>query len=1570
MKKRFLSCFMALALCLSLMPTAALAAEDTTEPSTQLTEPTPVPEEPEEPETPDQPEETKTPDPSEDPPQDEEPSAAEESAPVGAMLSAAATTGEEHTHYLCGGDTCNKVGHDDEGNKKVTFQPWDGSSTNGTFYLTKDWTLTSTITVPQGNSLTLCLNGHSITLGSQTQSVVDGSHDVFSVQRRATFTLCDCKDENGNYGTIGHYNPTENQGPGVNVSGTFNMYGGKISQNRVEFYNGNYPGYGGGVLVSNRGTFNMFGGEITGNTAKRGGGVGVCADGMFSMSGGTICGNTESSGGGVYVYHNGTFNMSGSAAITGNTVTENGGGVYVDGAAKKMNVSGDVKIENNWKGGTLNADTGLYGKGDNGSANNLYLDTGKIVTIDDSDGLSSNARISITTVDKPKNDKNVQIASGAKDGVDYTQIFTPDEADKGYTVSRTAFDNLNLHQHSWGYTNDGADTIKATCTDPTCSSPNGGSVTIKAPDESTLTYTGQGHPATFENLLATGDQVSAITYTQTKPTQQQLEIGATPTNAGTYTASIIVGRATASVTYEIAKATPSVGNWQGYPQAQSVFSGNAIQNPTSLMIYLDGEPSNLISVNQLKFNWYNATKNGNDYVKNGDALGKNPTDVGDYIIEAVFAGDDNINAATSELGLTISKAQHANNGASIEVPLTVYPASGAYTYDVDIAKALENIPHGGGLELSPESYPDGTLNLPGLVKSAVWNKDNGKLNVTMKSLNGINPGKLGSIPLTLTSKNYRFVPVVVNITLQPKQEVQDISVSMDNWTYGAKAKTPQYALMAGAEATVTYAAQGSNDFSTTVPTTAGEYTVKVQYETDNEIHTGTAEFTIAPKTLTADDLTHSGPITKVYDTNTDAPSGLTVSVKHGSLVGNDTLAVSGTLKYNSANVNEANQIIFTPTAITTGNYALAATAELTITGATITKAAQAPLTVTSDAATYGEDLTLTVSGGTGDGAVTYTVTDGTGKATIVDDSKLRPTKAGKVTVTATKYGGDNYEDVTSAEKEINIAKAIYTGTASKTVNIVKGLTTAQTRTLTAADFFLEGQMPAGAKITAWSLTSRPTAILSAVSVDGGKLTYLSAKNIATASEESGTVTIAATNYKDIEATLTFHPTDKQPQDGFKFENSSVTRTYGDPDFTLAAAGAAAGSIVTYESSKLAVATVDSATGKVTIKGAGTAVITAKASATAEYDEAAVTCTLTVEKKTVTVKAKDQTAYVGDKVPALGADSCTVSGLVGGDTLTTQPTAKYVGADGKETTPDMTKTGETIIRASGAVASDNYTISNVDGKLTVSTRPSSGGSHASSYTVSVDKTENGAITVSPKSASKGDTVTITVKPDSGYQLDDLTVTDKNGKELKLTDKGNGKYNFTMPASRVEINVAFVKEVETSPFSDVSTSAYYYEAVKWAQEKGITGGVGNGLFGPNQPCTRAQIVPFLWRAAGSPAPKDMSSFADVPADAFYAKAVAWAVENGITSGTSDGKFSPDATCTRAQSVTFLYRASGAPAVSGSAAFSDVVADAYYASAVKWAEKSGITGGIGGGLFGSDNNCTRAQIVTFLFRAYQGK
>ena len=219
-----------------------------------------------------------------------------------------------------------------------------------------------------------------------------------------------------------------------------------------------------------------------------------------------------------------------------------------------------------------------------------------------------------------------------------------------------------------------------------------------------------------------------------------------------------------------------------------------------------------------------------------------------------------------------------------------------------------------------------------------------------------------------------------------------------------------------------------------------------------------------------------------------------------------------------------------------------------------------------------------------------------------------------------------------------------------------------------------------------------------------------------------------------------------------------------------------------------------------------------------------------------------------------------------------------------------------------------------------------------------------------------------------ELDTLTVKDASGSKIKVKDKGDGKFTFTMPASKVTVSAEFA-EIETLDFADVSTDAYYYEAVKWAAKKGITGGIGNGLFGPNQPCTRAQIVTFLWRAAGSPEPKAMSSFADVSTDAYYAKAVAWAVENGITTGTGDGKFSPDATCTRAQSVTFLFRAIG-KLVDSKAEFSDVLTDSYYANAVAWAVENGVTNGIGDGLFGPDNSCTRAQIVTFLYRAYQGK
>lgn len=272
--------------------------------------------------------------------------------------------------------------------------------------------------------------------------------------------------------------------------------------------------------------------------------------------------------------------------------------------------------------------------------------------------------------------------------------------------------------------------------------------------------------------------------------------------------------------------------------------------------------------------------------------------------------------------------------------------------------------------------------------------------------------------------------------------------------------------------------------------------------------------------------------------------------------------------------------------------------------------------------------------------------------------------------------------------------------------------------------------------------------------------------------------------------------------------------------------------------------------------------------------------------------------------------------------------------------------------------------------TVTVRTYSSSSSRPSYSITTpSKPENGSVTVDPERARSGSRVTVTVTPDSGYKLGELVVTDKDGKKLELTDKGNGQYTFTMPSGKVEVAAEFVKEVEVSPFADVATDAYYYDAVKWAVNKGVTNGVSETLFGPDQACTRAQIVTFLWRAAGSPEPKSGSSFADVAADAYYAKAVAWAVENGITKGTSETTFHPDETCTRAQGVTFLYRALGKLAAA-QAGFTDVSADSYYADAVNWAAENGVTKGISETLFGPDGSCTRAQIVTFLYRAYQGK
>lgn len=444
-----------------------------------------------------------------------------------------------------------------------------------------------------------------------------------------------------------------------------------------------------------------------------------------------------------------------------------------------------------------------------------------------------------------------------------------------------------------------------------------------------------------------------------------------------------------------------------------------------------------------------------------------------------------------------------------------------------------------------------------------------------------------------------------------------------------------------------------------------------------------------------------------------------------------------------------------------------------------------------------------------------------------------------------------------------------------------------------------------------------------------------------------------------------YPVFPVPATGITLNHSTLSLAVGGSvALTAALTPENATDAVVWSSNNTGIAEVSN-NGTVTAKALGTATITATVgsyTATCEVTVAVPVTGVSLDKATMSLTAGSTGTLTAIINPA----------------DTTNKNLTWTSDNGAVAT--VSQTGVVTAVAEGTA---KITVKTADGEktavctVTVTAKTSGSSSSSSSsrpsYPITTpDKTENGSVNISSTSAKRGSVVTITVTPDAGYVLDKLTVTDKDGKDVALTKKSDTEYTFVMPAGKVEITPSFVKQAEepSRVFVDVKTGDYFYDAVLWAVGKGITNGTSAETFSPEAPCTRAQIVTFLWRAAGSPVVNYAMDLSDVAGDAYYAEAVRWALSEGITTGTSDHTFSPDAVCTREQAVTFLYRAAGSPAVSGESAFEDVGADAYYARAVAWAAQNGVTNGISQALFGTGSDCTRAQIVTFLYRAQQGK
>ena len=1432
-------------------------------------------------------------------------------------------------------------------------------------------------------------------------------------------------------------------------NGTMHMYGGEISGNSRGVQAGGTKGSG-----SFNGSFYLHGGKITDNHGSEGGGVYVMNN--FYMDGGEVSYNTASgNGGGIYVF-TGTASLSGGK-VTGNRAGENGGGVCTKAfrdARSYVNLSGSAEISNNYAGGlgggiyldvfywdarpndysdycrlTMNGGsiTGNTSVGDGGGVyadarsgnwrtksvvmvegssqitgnkkgeedNNLYLPRySEGVTI--SGDLDETAEICVTTENKPSAGSEVTIAK--KSAWVSGTVTVPDgafKADGTDGVIRIEADGSTVklvpHTHVWTYSASGA-VITAVCGDCKAS---GGSLTIKAPAD--LTYSGGDKEATLDNKLQTGVTVPTVTY-QVKNGKSFEAFSGTPTDAGEYKASITVGSVTASVTYEIGKATPTVADF--------VFTA-----PSNLNY--DGE-SKIAAVSSTKIGMGDVT------VKYYDKDGKEaePTNAGDYTVKIDVAAGDNYNEASGLTSGDWTFTIQTNNTApsvtlsgdmvytskQIRPTVTVKIGNTTLEKDKDYTVTYGENKNAGKKTGTVTITAKGNYDFAQVVemfditaqiiqvtaenKSSRVGQNIVELTYTHTERLPYAGDEFSGALVTSADKNQAGIYDITQGTLtlggnytiifnKGTYTVNAKDVQKD-FEFAERAKTVTYgdadftvaATGAAAGSTVTYASTDTSVATVDAETgkvhilSAGTTTIKATADetkdyTEKEI---SYTLTVAPKTLTKDDLTYSGPITKVYDGSTNAPSGLTVSVDPSSLVNGDTLTVNGTLKFNSANVGEASEITFIPTAITTGNYTLAATEALTIRSASIT-AKEVTLTsgINATNRSYAKD-NKTVALTKGTLAFTGLVSGETLDVNIPDTGTIFDTKVGTYNVT---YSGVTLKDgITGKASNYKLVGSLptVTVTISKAATpVLADIPVSFKYTVTTGEKAIGSVMPDDAGTLTYSKgteskTGSVTVTSWAVDPTTGKVTY-TLFNGAANDTVTLPVTIVSTNYEDavVNVVITLLPRDDQAA---LRVTGGTTVVYGQT-LQLGTSGGSGSGAVTYTITDVdGQATID-ADGKLTPVKVGT--VKAKATKAADANYNAITSAeveITITKATPTGEPKYTEITTSGKTladAALTLDGSTLKPNTG--------TLEWVDDKGNARSGDTKVEANTSYKWRFTPADANYTT--LTGSIELYHKSSSGGSgwYYTYHTIKATAGANGSI--SPfgwTSVREGWDQTFTITPDKGYAVAKVLV---DGKSVGAVTS----YTFKNVTKDHTIEAVFMKSngnPQTGVFVDVPEDSYYEEAVDWAEENGITQGTDDTHFSPNDICTRAQAVTFLWRTAGSPAPKSTTMpFTDIPTGSYYYNAVLWAVENDITKGTSGSTFSPDAICSRAQIITFLWRSEKSPAAGTANPFVDVKSTAYYADAVLWAVKKGITMGTTSTTFSPDADCTRAQIVTFLWR-----